>query len=126
MNNAIIMISPEGLPEVWDKSAEADLVARGYIPESERKEWLKASADAAYTAWLVDPATIPERFERLRNERDARLSATDWMLMSDTALDAERQGKVRAYRQALRDLPQMDGAPWDGGGSETPWPSLDE
>ena len=26
------------------------------------------------------------------------------------------------YRQKLRDLPKEDGAPWDGGGEETPWP----
>ncbi|WP_417293066.1 phage tail assembly chaperone [Desulfovibrio porci] len=44
--------------------------------------------------------------------------------MPDYPLDNADMVTVRAYRQALRDLPQQDGAPWDGGGEETPWPVL--
>ena len=29
---------------------------------------------------------------------------------------------VKTYRAALRALPEQSGAPWDGGGDETPWP----
>ena len=64
------------------------------------------------------------RFERLRAERDRRLTATDYLLMQDYPLDNTHKEAVRIYRQALRDLPSQEGAPWDGGGESTPWPDL--
>ncbi|MDY6234818.1 MAG: tail fiber assembly protein [Desulfovibrio sp.] len=62
------------------------------------------------------------RFGRLRVERDRRLSATDWMMLPDCPLDDALKDAARTYRRALRDLPGLEGAPWDGGGVETPWP----
>ena len=62
------------------------------------------------------------RFERQRAERDRRLSVTDYLLMPDYPLDNTLKEAVRLYRQALRDLPSQEGAPWDGGGEGTPWP----
>ena len=43
--------------------------------------------------------------------------------MQDYPLDNTLKEAVRLYRQALRDLPSQEGAPWDGGGKETPWPA---
>ena len=57
-------------------------------------------------------------------ERDNRLGATDYLLMPDYPITAEKRAQVEAYRQALRDLPAQEGAPWDGGGELTPWPTL--
>lgn len=68
--------------------------------------------------------TKDELFSTLRMERDARLAATDYYVMSD--YPAEDKSAVLAYRQALRDLPAQPGAPWDGGGEKTPWPSKPE
>lgn len=39
-----------------------------------------------------------------------------------TAEDAESTGEWLAYRQALRDFPELPGFPGDGGGTGTPWP----
>lgn len=74
-------------------------------------------------------ATMPEksreeRFRLLRAARDAGLAATDHLLMADYPLASEQKVAVAIYRQALRDLPAQDGAPWDGGGDATPWPAL--
>lgn len=44
--------------------------------------------------------------------------------MDDYPLDNTRKEAVRLYRQALRDLPAQEGAPWDGGREETPWPEI--
>ena len=44
--------------------------------------------------------------------------------MQDYPLDNTHKEAVRHYRQALRDLPSQEGAPWDGGGESTPWPDL--
>lgn len=68
------------------------------------------------------PSTVV--FGYLRTERDRRLSATDYLLMQDYPLDNTHKEAVQAYRQALRDLPSQEGAPWDGGGESTPWPEL--
>lgn len=42
----------------------------------------------------------------LRAERDRRLAASDWTQLPDNALTEGQQSTWRAYRQALRDLPE--------------------
>ena len=64
-------------------------------------------------------------FVQLREARDAKLAATDFYLAADYPIEADKLAKVKEYRQALRDLPEQDGAPWDGGGEATPWPTLE-
>ena len=105
-----VFYSPKGNPEVWaDKPS-------GYLtPE----EWA-----AAHPAPVPVPPTEAELFQMLRTKRDRRLAATDYLLMQDYPIPADQLTAVQAYRQALRDLPAQEGAPWDGGGDETPWPEL--
>ena len=79
--------------------------------------------DGAVTARPEKPApTVTELFSSLRAERDRRIAATDYLVMPDYPLTEEAKATVSTYRQALRDLPQQAGAPWDGGGDLTPWP----
>ena len=61
-------------------------------------------------------------FAALRSARDARLASTDKMLLPDYPIGADALPLVKTYRAALRDLPDAPGAPWDGGGTSTPWP----
>lgn len=56
----------------------------------------------------------------LRVERDRRLAETDWMASPDMPISEDETNEIWSYRQALRDLPQQPGAPWDG--EEIPWP----
>lgn len=88
--------------------------------EKARLEQVAAEAEAAR---LAEYNSEEARFKRLRAERDSRLSATDYLLMQDYPLANTLKEAVRLYRQALRDLPSQEGAPWDGGGDETPWPA---
>ena len=74
-------------------------------------------------AWLASPDTEAERFTLLRAAREAKLAATDYLVAPDYPLTEEERAAVIAWRQALRDLPAQDGAPWDGGGEATPWPA---
>ena len=62
-------------------------------------------------------------FAALRSARDTRLASTDKMLLPDYPIGADALPLVKAYRAALRDLPDAPGAPWDGGGTSTPWPT---
>ena len=74
-----------------------------------------------------------EAFAALRAERDERLKDYDKATaqiqrdmrlanVSEKSALAELLAKWDTYAKALCDLPEQDGAPWDGGGSETPWP----
>ncbi|MDY0259348.1 MAG: tail fiber assembly protein [Desulfovibrio sp.] len=81
----------------------------------------EAEAEAAR---LAEYNSAAARAIRLRTERDARLAATDKYLLADYPISTEELGNIRTYRQALRDLPAQEGAPFDGGGDETPWPAI--
>ena len=70
--------------------------------------------------------TQDELFARLRSARDTRIAATDYLLTPDYPITEDKRAAVTIYRAALRDLPAQPGAPWDGGGKETPWPVMAE
>lgn len=89
--------------------------------EKARREQAVAEAEAARLAEFNSEGS---RFERLRAERDRRLAETDYLLMPDYPLSEGQRTVLQVYRQALRDLPSQEDAPWDGGGEETPWPEI--
>ena len=47
---------------------------------------------------------------RVRQQRDQLLFNCDWTQLADAVVDKQVWAE---YRQALRDLPQQDGFPWD-------------
>lgn len=67
------------------------------------KNWLKCASDTEYN----------EKALEIRKKRDELLNKTDWTQMADTALSEEKQEKYRIYRQALRDVPEQEGFPYD-------------
>lgn len=83
-----------------------------------------ADVNGGYEIQAVPTPTAEQQMETLRNARDNRIDATDKYLLADYPISAENLTAVKAYRQALRDLPAQSGAPWDGGGELTPWPDL--
>lgn len=64
-----------------------------------RVESPELSVEAAYDSVMA---------EKVRAERDARLSATDYRMVSDAPWDTQ---PWVTYRQALRDLPTSAGFP---------------
>lgn len=73
--------------------------------------------DAEIAAWLVE-----RQFTALRSDRDARLRATDKYMLPDYPISADALAQVKAYRAALRALPEQPGAPWPVG--DIPWPVM--
>jgi hypothetical protein len=68
--------------------------------------------------WVVSNATTQEvnertarQSEQMRQDRNRRLAASDWTQLSDTP-GVTRAAYVQ-YRQALRDVPQQPGYPWN-------------
>lgn len=57
--------------------------------------------------------------EEARTKRGKLLEETDWTQVLDAPIDAATREAYRAYRQALRDLPQQEGFP-----ENITWPEL--
>lgn len=110
--------SPDGNPEIWDEKPAS------HITVEEWEAARAAEAAEAEAARLAEYNSAAARISRLRTKRDARLADTDKYLLADYPISPENLAKVKAYRQALRDLPAQEGAPFDGGGHETPWPAI--
>lgn len=72
-------------------------------------------------AWQgeVTVEEVPETADEIRARRDRLLAATDWAVLPDSPLDGTSQTALKAYRQALRDVPQQEGFP----GTIT-WPEM--
>lgn len=79
--------------------------------------------------WTITPLTEEEKAKvlpglsaRLREQRDYLLENSDKYALVDTyaALTQEQQAQLMAYRQALRDLPNQAGFPWNVTWPETP------
>lgn len=67
--------------------------------------------------WVVSDASQEEINERIaiksnevRSERDAKLASSDWTQLSDATVD---KAAWSVYRQALRDIPQQEGFPYN-------------
>jgi hypothetical protein len=63
-----------------------------------------AEQEAAYKARLDEEQSV-----RVRAERNVRLAACDWTQLADAPVDSLVWAN---YRQALRDVPSLDGFPW--------------
>ena len=62
---------------------------------------------------------LTEARQSVRSKRDSLISDTDYLLCADYPISAEDLKAVKAYRQALRDVPQQEGFPF-----EVVWPEL--
>lgn len=66
----------------------------------------------------VPEPTIDELAQVARNQRDALIATTDYLMASDYPLTDEKREELTAYRQALRDVPEQSGFP-----TEIVWPT---
>ena len=82
------------------------------------EENLKIAQRYAYNG-EVTVEDIPMTDEEARAQRDKLLAETDWTQVLDAPIDAETREAYRAYRQALRDIPEQEGFP-----ESITWPEL--
>lgn len=95
----------------------------------EQEEAERVVQEAEYQAYYN---STEQRAVRVRTERDKRLNDTQWLVSRhqeevsnglETTLSEEQFNELLEYRQALRDLPTVEGFPWQGGdNNEIPWP----
>ena len=67
--------------------------------------------DDYYEAVPVPEPTVQELASSIRSQRDAKLSATDYLVATDYPISPEDLEAVKVYRQALRDIPEQSGFP---------------
>ena len=60
----------------------------------------ETARDAEETAW--SNKAVERKLNRVKEERDLRLKATDWMSLGDVTMP----DYIKTWRQTLRDLPQ--------------------
>lgn len=67
--------------------------------------------------------TAEELAASVRAERNKLLALTDHLVMPDYPISQENLEEIKVYRQALRDIPQQQGFPWNGPDDPAcPWP----
>lgn len=64
-----------------------------------------------YEAVPVPEPTVQELASMVRSQRDAKLSATDYLVVPDYPISPEDLEAVKVYRQALRDISEQSGFP---------------
>jgi hypothetical protein len=76
-----------------------------------------------YTKWVAldmddeaKAAKDAEQAKAIRADRNKRIADCDWTQVEDSPVD---KAAWAAYRQALRDIPQQAGFPW-----EVQWPDM--
>lgn len=65
------------------------------------------------------PVSLEILAENARSERDRRIAETDFYMMPDYPSDPNNIEGMKAYRQALRDIPKQEGFP-----SKFTWPDV--
>jgi len=80
------------------------------ISEEEHTELLKS-----YNDWrdAYEQRQLELRAAQERDQRDLRLADTDWVVAYHTEKGTTIPDEWKAYRQALRDVPQQPGFPND-------------
>ena len=74
-----------------------------------------------YKAIASSPLTDEEKLANFRIERTRRLNICDWTQLPDSPLSSTKKAEWATYRQALRDLPDQSGFPWEADGMT--WPT---
>lgn len=104
-----------------------DIEMRSLIQKFSQEEGYreKRGEDLSWSVEKIPEKTEAEKREEaeksVRAKRDSLISETDYLLASDYPISAEDLEAVKVYRQALRDVPQQEGFPFD-----VVWPDLPE
>jgi hypothetical protein len=119
---ANISFAPQLSPELLD-SLGADVVFEGPQPQTTRYQMVarQGTIQMADGNWYTNYVTVDVSEEvrevmdaqqaiSIRAERNRKLTETDWTQVADAPVD---KAAWAGYRQALRDVPDQPGFPWD-------------
>jgi len=132
------------LPPVYAVPGTAEQKIGGECPDGgvmmsgPRPEDVKDTEGRVTETWVASQQGTWERIttapSRIRFERDRRLEESAWIVErhrdqlasgGETTLTDEQYQAWLGYRQALRDIPQQLGFPWNGPDDPAcPWPAM--
>ena len=86
-----------------------------YIITVKWRDNLVSQISANKSEWvsMIKDCYARELASKIREKRDKLLHDTDWIMYTDSPVDSETKAKYAEYRQALRDIPQQDGFPFN-------------
>lgn len=136
VNNDVIEDGPRLLPHVWrhisglDRASPAELASWGWLPvrienPPELNQIVSGSTYQITETEVIqtyilrdrtpDEITREEevRADAVRRERNSHLTACDWTQQADAPLSDLARAAWAEYRQALRDVPNQPGFPFD-------------
>lgn len=93
-------------------------ILREGVPVQEEGEWV--------LGWEVETLNADQAAETIRAARDRQLARTDWIIMKEIEQGRRPPQDWVAYRQALRDLPDQSGFPFDIRWPNPPIPLADQ
>ena len=93
---------PGDVPGSW--YAPNNMCVEDDPPTDEPGKWIFEDG-----AWLE--LTAEKKAELIRQQRDALLSETDYLMMPDYPMSELARENLKVYRQALRDVPEQPGFP---------------
>lgn len=102
------------------KDASGDIVACADFTFDPFCEWtdrdvVRGEGGRFYFADEYTPSNSTiEWAAQIRAERNRRLKASDFAMLPDSPLDENARTAFAEYRQALRDISEVDGFPWGG------------
>ena len=100
---------------------EKERIAFGAEPgEGKTEFWTQYGVEYTETAEPVHTPTEDEIAASVREQRDRLIAETDFLLMPDYPIGPDDLSAIKAYRQALRDIPQQEGFPIDVKWPESP------
>jgi len=88
------------------------------VPSFDGQSWIQQWAVEDISQAEIDAMTN-QQAASVRADRNARLAATDWMVIKALEEGNGLDFDVATYRQALRDVPSQPGFPWN-----VVWPVL--
>ena len=102
-----------------------------YDPKTQKLVYAE-SPELISGSWIIPVTIVNKPSEVIASEYDAiqvenrhirntKLSVCDWTQMPDAPLTQEQKTVWSLYRQALRDVPQQEGFPWN-----IVWPTVPE
>ena len=91
-----------------------------YVIETQYQDNLEERITNNFDLWFdfAKNQEITNKEKEVRKTRDELLTETDWTQVVDSALSEEQKEEYRIYRQALRDITDQPGFPY-----EINWPT---
>lgn len=99
------IVTEEGSKYVYDN----------YVVETIDRPQLSAYISGSLDAWIASAAEkeYEEVAAEARKARNALIAETDYLLEADYPISEEDKAKWTTYRQALRDVPEQSGFPYE-------------